>query len=490
MDDRTSARARFETRIALALEEAAGPVRPVDAELVTRRVAAAHAGRSVGWERRWTVPRWLGGAAIGGLAIAVLGTGALIQRPSDIASVVGLSPIASAVADSGAAWFLFEGAGPARANLYIARADGSDTRLVASDSDVTGARWSPDGAHVGYGSVQGGWTVVDIRDGSVRRVPMASPECGGPAWSADGTRIATFTDPCANLQRDTGQYVELSLERVDGTGRVRLARAPGTPFPEVWEGLGWDGARALEWSPDGSRIAFACRDDTDRTILGLCAADVDDAAISSGVFTPVRLETSDVVPTDWAWTEFAWSPDSQWLVAAPRSATVSRFEGIPGSIVVVPVGGGTPTVVATGGERSGPGRPRSPAWTPDGDSIVYYTYRDNYLPHGSSWIVGADGTGRRQLGIPVGWACPMAPSLDGQQVVAQGFYGDGTLFIGTLDDRPPHLYVSPGASDDGTGSACPAWQPRPVSVGDALPEASPAPVFGTSDPRTDIVPGM
>lgn len=488
MDDRTD----FEGRLGRALDEVAGPVRRVDAARIAHEAAIAGTTSSRWTDRR---PRWLAPAVAAGIAIVALAGVVGLRHTTDVLHGPAGSPGSSPVQDPRAPWFLFEGGGPGRAMLYIGRSDGSDVREVARDAEITGARWSPDGTRIGYGSVGGGWTIVDVRDGTVRRIPMASSECGGPAWSADGTVLAAFIDPCANLERDTGPYVELSLERADGTGALRLRRTPGTPFPDVWEGGQWQAPGPIAWSPDGERIAFACRDDLDRTIRGLCVATVDAAAIAAGTFSPVRLDTADAVPADWAWTDMAWSPDGQWLVAAPLGtppAPIPARQGRSvrqGKLVVVPVAGGPAVVLTEGDEGPAPGRPQRPAWSPDGDAVLYYTYRNAHLPHGASWSIDVGGGSPRQLGIPVGWTCPLAPSPDGTLVLELGFYDDGVVLIGSPDEAPPRSYVSPGASEDGTGSDCPTWQPRDVPIGAALPVASPMPVFSAEDPR-DVPEGM
>jgi Tol biopolymer transport system component len=233
----------------------------------------------------------------------------------------------------------------------------------------------------------------------------------------------------------------------------------------------------------------------DRAIRGLCVATVDDAAIAAKRFTPVLLDTTDVVPTAWVWTDMAWSPDGQWLVAAPLGkppAQIPARQGRSawqGRLVGVPVAGGPAVVLAEGDESSAPGRPRAPAWSPDGREVGYYTYREGHLPHGATWTVDVAGGSARQLGIPVGSICPVAWSPDETLLVGGGFYGDGVVFIATPDERPPRSYVSPGADDDGTGFDCPAWQPRDQPIGVALPVADPRPRFSETDPR-DVPEGM
>ncbi len=59
---------------------------------------------------------------------------------------------------------------------------------------------------------------------------------GGPAWSADGTRIAFHRE-------DRTGNRDICVMRADGTGVQRITRSPSQDSDPTW-------------SPDGTRIAF------------------------------------------------------------------------------------------------------------------------------------------------------------------------------------------------------------------------------------------
>ncbi|MBZ0113189.1 MAG: PDZ domain-containing protein [Thermoanaerobaculia bacterium] len=109
-----------------------------------------------------------------------------------------------------------------------------------------------------------------------------------PAWSPDGRWIAYWSD-------QTGEY-ELWLRSADGNGSPRQITRDGAENP-TW-------SYAVEWSPDGKRLAFA-----DRT------ARLRVLEIASGEITEIDRDPF----TDP--TTYRWSPDSEWLVYLKTGST-------------------------------------------------------------------------------------------------------------------------------------------------------------------------
>ena len=118
-------------------------------------------------------------------------------------------------------------------SVYVANADGSARRLVASQA--RSPAWSHDGRFLAYKSDvtpfgESESVSIDRLDGSPPRridAPRSMPYIG-PAWSPRRDELAF----------DTGSRWVYSV-RADGTGRHRLARGLGPA-----------------WSPDGGSIAF------------------------------------------------------------------------------------------------------------------------------------------------------------------------------------------------------------------------------------------
>lgn len=491
MDDRTTSRARFEARLARALEEVAGPVRSVDAAGIARAAIAKDRPRRVALGR---LARTRLGIAAGFAALAVVvAVGGVALHSSSRTSVGGS---ASHSPPPAARWFLFGGdaANTPPGGIYVGRADGTDQRRVAEAEWPWGALWSPDGSHIAFGD-RTTWNVLDVRTGGVRTVGEVDADlCMSAAWSPDGDSLAWL-----GCRQDAP--AELRVAAVEGSGSVRLQVAPGGPTPPVVDDAAMGGVGGLAWAPDGT-LAFAC---SDGIANGLCLATVDDATIARGTVAPRMLATSDAVPSAWTWSHPRWSPDGRSLVAVANGPSRGLTGGRDGSIVLVDPATELVRVLATGSDGKAPereaergtgfesARPITPSWTPDGRSILYGRYRVGRLPHVLGWSLDIDGGEPRLLAPswqPMGgaWAsivglafdpnCTLEVASDGSSLVTRGYYSDSGVIIGTLDGDTPRGYlVGPGV-----GSVCPSWQPRSAPISDVFPRPSPAPRFSEQRP--------
>ena len=188
------------------------------------------------------------------------------------------------------------------------------------------------------------------------------------AWSPDGqtllfTRITTDATDQANIKATTALY---TVPAAGGT----VTAVPGA-------GDGYTG----DWSPDGSKIVFAA-----------LPADAD-----SGPITVVNLDgTGRTALGSAVGLMPAWSPDGSTIAYATvteRDADRARAEDVA-QIATVPATGGTPSVLAPTRPTSAKTVAEYPAWTPDGESIVYdlfgYSATDSFPP-GDLWAVDRAG---------------------------------------------------------------------------------------------------
>ena len=193
------------------------------------------------------------------------------------------------------------------------------------------------------------------------------------AWSPDGSRLL-FT----RITTDMSSNAESSaLWTVPVPAGFSAPLGAATPL------AGGSGGYTADWSPDGARIVFAA-----------VTAGADDGALTvvnaDGTGTALTTGARGLMP--------AWSPDGATIAYAAitsRDADRVRAQDVT-QIATVPATGGARTVLAA----TRPGAARTvaeyPAWTPDGEAIVYdlfgYGTSTSYPP-GELWAV--DRQGRR-----------------------------------------------------------------------------------------------
>ena len=200
-------------------------------------------------------------------------------------------------------------------------------------------RVSPDGRRVAFGAtttiLQRDLWLLDLADGSRRRLTADAGDNHSPLWSRDG-RSMTFASSRTGLQ----QVFRLSLPEFETSGPILAGdlRTPGS------------------WSPDGRRLAFhELHPDRRRDIWTWRAGGDDD-------------------PEPWLATDAnerapAYAPDGRWI------AYVSDGETGDGDQVYVRAAAGDPNaeplrITASGGTE--------PVWAPTGSTLFFRRGRSLY----------------------------------------------------------------------------------------------------------------
>lgn len=243
---------------------------------------------------------------------------------------------------------------------------GSPRALVVIDAKGTvgptlaqalDGRWSPDETRLAFvRHKQGRGRVLFLARSDGRAPIRMATHLGGFSWSPDGTRLA-YTRADAS-----GLFIAPASRRAAPRHVATAAAAPSL--------LGRD----VQWSPDGSLIAFAT---------------------GGGVFV-VRPDGRSLHRVVAGGYQIAWSPDSKML------ALVAGLD-----VLVVRAGGGGLRRIAhcTCTFRGATGT--SLAWSPDGSRIAYISGRGNDVstarPDGSSATVVAPRAVPGPSGLAAGW---------------------------------------------------------------------------------------
>ncbi|PMD64453.1 tat pathway signal sequence domain-containing protein [Hyaloscypha bicolor E] len=260
-------------------------------------------------------------------------------------------------------WITFtsERSGDGNSDIYRSRVDGSGLeKLLATSSFEDGAVMSPDGTKVAYVSTANDYTtniwVMDLDMGgqrcltntaTVKGIPWSPNGYFHPRWSPDGNWIVFSSDrntAWTGHGNGTGwehtQELSIYVIRPDGTGFRQLATKSGYCLGSP------------NWSPDGKRVVYyeMTREDTWN------AHRPED----------LNITTSQIVSVDFATghDRVEETSDSR-LKMFPQYVTNDTI----GYLVKGPIG--DLGLNYTSGLTSVLGSMHSPAWSPDGKTVVY-----------------------------------------------------------------------------------------------------------------------
>jgi dipeptidyl aminopeptidase/acylaminoacyl peptidase len=320
-----------------------------------------------------------------------------------------------------------------------------------SSSDYTKLRavasvaFSPDGERIAYtverndvaGRPETHLVLLNVAAGTPVAVGQEKDTAGEPVWSPDGRWLA--------FRGKSGEKEGLLVVGRDGGTPRFLAPVQGTNSALTYEG------HTIAWSPDSKRIAYVSATPGPETE----AASGDPVVITRYKYKPDLWEGSTrfndnrrrhVFLVDLAGGEsraltsgvheehsIDWSPDgAEILCVSNREPDPDLFYN-PDLFAIRVADGSLRRLTATESAEF------LPRWSPDGRSIVFLGTRrgltdlETDMEDTHAWVMGADGSGRRELGA----------AIDNRQG-APAFAPDGrSVYVPVLERGEAHLYRLP-----------------------------------------------
>jgi Tol biopolymer transport system component len=245
----------------------------------------------------------------------------------------------------------FDDGGTIPSQIVVMEPNGSNRRTIGTGYDPA---WSPDGSRLAW--TDGASLVVTDADLVPTELDLDVRAAGRPMWSPDGTLLAFTGIDCPECPADEPIMG-------DPPSATWIVGADGSGLRQL---TGGDYSGVVDWSPDGSTLAFIEYD-----LSGEFPTRAYMLPVAGGERTYLDVAESITAPP-------TWSPDGRYLAYATQD-----------DLIVASTDGSSPRVIASSPE-AGYG---SLSWSPSAQWLLYATVGTADGEGPSVWITAVGGSG-------------------------------------------------------------------------------------------------
>ena len=313
---------------------------------------------------------------------------------------------------------------------------------VLKFENVADAQLSPDGNTIAFvrgnsfksssSSTRSTIWLCNTQSGELRQLTRGPRTDTLPRWSPDGKLLAFLSNRLKEKQKQI-----FLIDPAGGEAKVISKVRGSIPTPR--------GLNAMQWSPDGSQLAFLLRDSRSEKEAQRCRDKDDGIAFEQNpryvrAWT-IQIDNSTlkpVSPENMQIWEFDWHPDGQQM-AAVVSDVPYEWAWYTNRLVVFSLQESARDLWSARRQVALPG------WSPDGTQIAFLSsnWSDRGCAAGDLWVIAAGGGEPRDLtpGVAAsfGW---FHWTADSQQLLAIGHErgGTGIQRVSLNDDKPVPLW--------------------------------------------------